>query len=142
MLFVIGALFGLLGGGLAGLVLESTEKNKVKWGQLVAEMASGGLISYFLLIEQIGFRMTPPRSEAWAVILGAGLAMLWYMARDNRNSSIRVAIFAAFGGGFGFSFGNFLHLLGNIMEIPYTNSPLFINEILAKAKVFLPNGIQ
>ena len=119
MLFVIGALFGLLGGGLAGLVLESTEKNKVKWGQLVAEMASGGLISYFLLIEQIGFRMTPPRSEAWAVILGAGLAMLWYMARDNRNSSIRVAIFAAFGGGFGFSFGNFLHLLGNIMEIPF-----------------------
>jgi hypothetical protein len=41
------------------------------------------------------------------------------MARDNRNSSIRVAIFAAFGGGFGFSFGNFLHLLGNIMEIQF-----------------------
>ncbi|MEK9608911.1 MAG: hypothetical protein VW058_04470 [Flavobacteriaceae bacterium] len=119
MLFVIGALFGLLGGGLVGLVLDSTEKNKVKWGQLMAEMASGGLISYFLLIEQIGFKMTPPRSEAWAVILGAGLAMLWHMARDNRNSSIRVAIFAAFGGGFGFSFGNFLHLVGNVMEIPF-----------------------
>ena len=56
MLFVIGALFGLLGGGLVGLVLDSTEKNKVKWGQLMAEMASGGLISYFLLIEQIGFK--------------------------------------------------------------------------------------
>ncbi len=77
------------------MVLESTEKNKVKWGQLMAEMASGGLISYFFLIEQIGIRMTPPRSEAWAVILGAGLAMLWHMARDNRNSAIRVAFFAA-----------------------------------------------
>ncbi len=28
----------------------------------------------------------------------------------------------------------------NIMEFPYTNSPIYINEILAKAKVFLPKG--
>lgn len=119
MLFVIGALFGLLGGGLVGLVLDSTEKNKVKWGSLMAEMTAGGIISYFFLIEQIGFKMTPPRSEAWAIILGAGLAMLLYMARNNRNSAIRTAVFSALGGGFGFAFGNFLQVLGNIMEIPF-----------------------
>lgn len=119
MLFVIGALFGLLGGGLVGLVLDSTEKNRVKWGSLVTEMVAGGLISYFFLIEQIGFKMTPPRSEAWAVVLGAGLAMLWYMARENRNAPIRTAIFSALGGGFGFAFGNFLQVLGNVMEIPF-----------------------
>ena len=28
----------------------------------------------------------------------------------------------------------------NIMEFQYTNSPIYINEILAKAKVFLPKG--
>jgi len=28
----------------------------------------------------------------------------------------------------------------NIMEFPYTNSPIHINEILARAKVFLPKG--
>ncbi|WP_273276118.1 hypothetical protein [Maribacter polysiphoniae] len=119
MLFVIGALFGLLGGGLVGLVLGHTKQNKVRWGSLVSEMTAGGLISYYFLVEQIGFKMTPPRSEAWAIILGAGLAMLWYMARNQRNSAIRVAVFSALGGGFGFAFGNFLHVVGNVMEIDF-----------------------
>lgn len=119
MLFVIGALFGLLGGGLVGLVLDSTKRNRVNWGALVSEMVAGGLLTYFFLIEQIGFKMTPPRSEAWALILGAGLAMLLHMARTKRNSAIRVAIFAALGGGFGFGFGNFLQVVGNVMEIPF-----------------------
>ena len=119
MLFVIGALFGLLGGGLIGLVLDSTEKNKVKWGSLMTEMVAGGILSYYFFVEQIGFKMTPPRSEAWAIILGAGLAMLWYMAREKRNSAIRVAIFSALGGGFGFAFGNFLHIVGNVMGIQF-----------------------
>ncbi len=119
MLFVIGALFGLLGGGLVGLVLDSTQKNRVKWGSLMAQMVTGGLLGYYFLVEQIGFKMTPPRSEAWAIILGAGLAMLWYMAREKRNSAIRVAIFTALGGGFGFAFGNFLQVIGNVMEIQF-----------------------
>lgn len=119
MLFVIGALFGLLGGGLVGLVLDSTKKNKVDWGALVSEMVAGGLLTYFFLIEQIGFKMTPPRSEAWALILGAGLAMLLHMARKKRNSAIRVAIFSALGGGFGFGFGNFLQIVGNVFEVPF-----------------------
>lgn len=119
MLFVIGALFGLLGGGLVGLVLDSTKNNKVKWGRLMAEMVAGGLIVYYFLIVQIGFRMTPPRSDEWALILGAGLAMLWYMAREKRSSAIRVSIFSALGAGFGFAFGNFLQLVGNVMEIQF-----------------------
>lgn len=119
MLFVIGALYGLLGGGLVGLTLDSTKNNKVKWGQLIAEMTTGGLIGYFFLVEQIGIKMTPPRSEAWAVCFGAGLAMLWHMAREKRNSAIRVAIFSALGGGFGFGFGNFLQVLGNVLEINF-----------------------
>ncbi|AYN68605.1 hypothetical protein D1013_15080 [Euzebyella marina] len=119
MLFVIGGLFGLLGGGLVGLVLDSTKEKRVKWGSLMAEMTAGGILTYYFLVEQIGFKMTPPRSEAWAVILGAGLAMIWHMAREGRNSPLRVAFFATLGGGLGFSFGNFLHVVGNVMEIPF-----------------------
>lgn len=119
MLFVIGGLFGLLGGGLVGLTLDSTKENRVRWGSLLSEMTVGGIISYYFLIEQIGFKMTPPRSEAWAVCFGAGLAMLWYMAREKRNSAIRVAFYAMLGGGIGFSFGNFLHVLGNTWQIPF-----------------------
>lgn len=119
MLFVIGALFGLLGGGLVGLVLDSVKEKKVKWGRLMAEMTAGGILSYYFFVEQLGFLMTPPRSEAWAVILGAGLAMLWFMAREQRYSAIRVAIFAALGGGFGFGFGNFLQIVGHVLEIKF-----------------------
>lgn len=119
MLFVIGGLFGLLGGGLVGLTLDSTKENRVRWGALLSEMTVGGIISYYFLIEQIGFKMTPPRSEAWAVCFGAGLAMLWFMARENRHSAIRVAFYAMLGGGIGFSFGNFLHVLGNTWQIPF-----------------------
>lgn len=119
MLFVIGGLFGLLGGGLVGLTLDSTKENRVRWGALLSQMTAGGIIAYYFLVEQIGFKMTPPRSEAWAVCFGAGLAMLWYMARENRHSAIRVAFYAMLGGGIGFSFGNFLHVLGNTWQIPF-----------------------
>lgn len=119
MLFVIGGLFGLLGGGLTGLSLESSEKKKVKWASLMAEMVAGGLISYGLLVKQFGILMTPPRSEAWAICLGAGLAMLWHMARKQFNASLRVALITTLGAGFGFAFGNFLQIAGNVLHIPF-----------------------
>ncbi len=119
MLFVIGGLFGLLGGGLTGLCLESSEKKKVKWARLMAEMVAGSLISYGLLVNQLGVLMTPPRSEAWALCLGGGLAMLWYMARNNFSSSLRVALFTTLGAGFGFAFGNFLQTVGTVLQINF-----------------------
>ncbi|HDR52414.1 MAG TPA: hypothetical protein ENN90_12475 [Mariniphaga anaerophila] len=119
MLFVIGGLFGLLGGGLTGLCLESSEKKKVKWARLITEMVAGGAISYGLLVHQLGVFMTPPRSEAWAICLGGGLAMLWYMVRNNFNSSLRVALFTTLGAGFGFAFGNFLQTVGTVLQINF-----------------------
>ncbi|HOB83340.1 MAG TPA: hypothetical protein PKX27_01090 [Bacteroidales bacterium] len=119
MLFLIGGLFGLLGGGLTGLTLESSETKKVRWGNLIAEMTAGGLIFYYFLVGQLEFLMTPPRSEAWAICLGAGTAMLWYMTRNKFRSALRVALITALGGGFGFAFGNFLQIIGNILEINF-----------------------
>jgi hypothetical protein len=119
MLFIIGGLFGLLGGGFVGLTLESSTQKRVKWGSLIAEMTAGGLIAYSLLINQLELLMTPPRSEAWAVCLGAGLAMIWHMVRSKFKSSLRVALFSALGAGFGFAFGNFLQIVGNVLEISF-----------------------
>jgi hypothetical protein len=119
MLFVIGALFGLIGGGFVGLTLGSSSQKRVNWASLIAEMAAGGLIAYSFLIGQLEILMTPPRSEAWAVCLGAGLAMIWHMARNNYRSPLRVAIFSALGAGFGFAFGNFLQILGNVLQISF-----------------------
>lgn len=119
MLFVIGALFGLLGGGLTGLSLESNGTKKVKWGRLMAEMVAGAAIVYGLLVMQLGVLMTPPRSEAWAFCLGAGLAMIWYMARNELNASLRVALYTSLWTGFGFAFGNFLQTLGTVLQINF-----------------------
>ena len=119
MLFIIGGLYGLLGGGFLGLALDSTSEKRVKWGSLIAEMTAGGLITYFFLVEQIGFRMTPPRGDAWAICLGAGLALIWYMARNNHLSPLRLTYYATLGGGFGFAFGTFFHLLMNWVGINF-----------------------
>lgn len=118
-LFVIGALFGLIGGGLVGLSLNSTSARRVNWPALVAEMSAGGLIAYYFLIEQIELLMTPPRSEAWAICFGAGAAMVWHMVRNGYTPALRVAFYAMLGGGFGFSFGNFLQIAGNVLKIPF-----------------------
>jgi hypothetical protein len=119
MLFVIGGLYGLIGGGLTGLTLESTSVKKVKWAQLMAEMVAGGLIVYGFLVMQLEILMTPPRSEAWAFCFGAGLALIWHMARNGYNSSLKVAFSTMIGAGFGFAFGNFLQIVGNLLEINF-----------------------
>ncbi len=119
MLFVIGGLFGLMGGGLTGLSLESTKQKKVNWAALIAEMVAGGLIFYAFFVLQLEILMTPPRAENWAFILGAGVAMIWYMARNEYYSSLRVALYTMLGAGFGFAFGNFLQILGNVLNIQF-----------------------
>jgi len=119
MLFVIGGLYGILGGGLVGLTLESSKERKINWGALLAEMIAGGVLGYYLFVVQLEWLMTPPREETWSVCLGAGLALLWHMARNNYTSPLRVSVYSALGAGFGFAFGNFLQTLGASLEIPF-----------------------
>ena len=119
MLFVIGSLYGILGGGLVGLTLLSSDKQRINWGSLFSEMVTGGILGYYLLIYQFDWLMTPPREEAWSICLGAGLALIWHMARHNYISPIRVSLYSALGAGFGFAFGNFLQTEGEWLQIPF-----------------------
>jgi hypothetical protein len=119
MLLVIGGLYGFVGGGMFGLVLADQPKKKVKWHQVIAEMTVGSIIFYYFIIEQLGIYMTPPRSEAWGVSAGMAIALLYYLVRTNQHAALRVAVFAALGGGFGFAFGNFLQVLGNVAQVKF-----------------------
>lgn len=119
MLFIIGGLYGFIGGGLFGLTLSDSKTNKVKWPLLVAGMVAGGLITYFFLVMQWEWLMTPPRSEVWAVCLGMALFMIWFLINNKNKAAIRVAIFSGLGGGFGFAFGNFLQVMGNLADIQF-----------------------
>lgn len=119
MLFIIGGLYGFIGGGLFGLTLSDSKKNKVNWPLLLIGMTAGGLITYFFMVIQWEWLMTPPRDESWAVCLGMGFFMTWYIIQHKNSSALRVAVFSGLGGGFGFAFGNFLFVLGNAAEIPF-----------------------
>jgi hypothetical protein len=77
------------------------------------------MVAYGFLIMQLEILMTPPRSEAWAFCFGAGLALVWYMARNGFQSSLKVSLFTMTGAGFGFAFGNFLQIVGNLLEINF-----------------------
>ncbi|HYH56438.1 MAG TPA: hypothetical protein VD772_07490, partial [Anseongella sp.] len=119
MLFIIGGLYGFIGGGLTGLSLEGREKQKVDWAALITQMIAGGFLFWAVLIYQLGYHMTPPRSEAWAGCLGASFALGWFLYRNGHHSSLRVALHTALGAGFGFAFGNFIQTLGTVSGISF-----------------------
>jgi hypothetical protein len=119
MLFIIGGLYGFLGGGLFGLALLDSNEQKVKWPSLLAEMIAGAILFYVFLIVELEWFMTPPRSEMWAACVGAVVALAWYIVRHRMAAVLRVAVWSAFGAGFGFAFGNFLQVLGSTFEIPF-----------------------
>lgn len=119
MLFVLGCLYGFLGGGLFGLALVDTKPAPVKWHSLLAEMVAIALLTYGLLVNQLGWLMTPPRSELWAACLGASLALAWFIHRRQLNNVMKVAVWSALGAGFGFAFGNFLQVMGNVSGVQF-----------------------
>lgn len=119
MLFVIGALYGFLGGGFLGLSLSNSKTFTVKWHALLAEMVAFALLTYGFIINQLEWFMTPPRSELWAACLGASIAVAWYMLRHKQKAALKVAVYSALGAGFGFAFGNFLQVLGHGSPLPF-----------------------
>lgn len=119
MLFIIGALYGFLGGGFFGLALIDSKEFKIKWHSLIAEMVAFGLLTYGFLINQLEWFMTPPRSELWAACLGASGAVAWFIIRNKQWGVLKVAVWSALGAGFGFAFGNFLQVLGRDSLLPF-----------------------
>jgi hypothetical protein len=119
MLMIIGALYGFLGGGITGLALESTPKNKPDWAALFTQLFVGGFLFWGFFIYQLEWLMTPPRSELWAACMGAALALGWYLYRNKYLNALRTAFFSALGAGFGFGFGNFLQRMGQTTGIDF-----------------------
>ena len=119
MLAVIGGLYGFLGGGLLGLGLESSDARKPNWFVLLSGMVSAGCLFWGIVIYQLEWLMTPPRSEAWALCAGAAIALAWYAYQENFHRALRVAAYAALGGGFGFAIGNFFQTAGTISGVSY-----------------------
>lgn len=121
MLFVLGVLYGFLGGGFFGLALADSKASKVKWASLLAEMVALALLTYGLLVNQLGWFMNPPRSELWAACLGASVALAWYLVRHQHSNVMKVAVWSAIGAGLGFALGNFLQVIGGAFALKFIN---------------------
>jgi hypothetical protein len=119
MLFVIGILYGFIGGGLFGFALSDTDDKKIPWSLLITEMVGFALLAYGFLINQLELLMTPPRSELWAACFGACIPIGWRAIRDKNHAVLKVAIWSALGAGFGFAFGNFLQVIGRSFQSPF-----------------------
>lgn len=117
-LFVVGALWGVVGGGIVGLALEPEPPGAIRLALLFAGMAAGAYVGFDLLIRRCGIRMTPPRSDAWACEFGAALVLIPFLAIHDCQVALRGAVFGLFGYGVGFVVGNFLQVLGNVSGIP------------------------
>ena len=111
-LFIVGGLYGFIGGGLFGLGLSADNSKKIDWMRLLLELFVVGYLAYWFIIVEMEWLMTPPRDESWAMCFGASASLAWFLYRNGNISALRVALFSALGGGIGFSIGNFLQTLG------------------------------
>lgn len=107
--WMLGAVFGVV------LYFRRHGRFERDAGLFVA-MASGWLLAFILLptlfnFGGAGLRMTPPRGDDWAGILGVFLAAMWWLRRHNAVPVVYAAMVSGAIGGLGFSSAAALKLL-------------------------------
>jgi len=114
---------------------------------LILHMAIGWWVGFLLLVNLLGWRMTPPRGDNWAGCLGMAGGMWFYFQRNKLENLTFASVIAGSIGGFGFAAANALKLIGistgwqtnwhSLLEQTYG----FLNGIgLAVALLWLARG--
>jgi hypothetical protein len=104
-------------------------RRQVDWGtSLVLYLAAGwwaGFLLVVLMVDGLGieFRMTPPRGDNWAGILGMTAAALLFFSRHRLHAVILATLVTGIVGGFGFVAATFLKLV----EVKYV--PLVLGSL-------------
>ncbi len=103
---------GWMLGLLAGIAIYFYCFGKFRNGSaLLMYMAVGWFAGFILFPVILGWRMTPPRSDDWAGILGVFTATIIYMFRNGLVPVAYASIISGFVGGIGFSGAVLLKLL-------------------------------
>jgi len=102
-LFVVGGLWGFISGSGLGMFLSRRNyglADLIPFGMLVF---FGVIAGYRLLVEGFDLHMSPPRSDAWAGVLGGAVAGGLYLALAMKDyTALRMGLWGLLGFGLGF----------------------------------------
>ncbi len=83
------------------------------WGSsLILHLAVGWWVGFLALVVVLGLRMTPPRSDNWAGVLGMTAAMMIFFLRQGLWPLLHASLVAGVAGGLGFSAMQAMKLMG------------------------------
>ncbi|MCP4644193.1 MAG: hypothetical protein GY851_27370 [bacterium] len=103
---------GWMGGLIVGLAVYFAFFGRFRDGSsLIAHMAVGWIVSFFIFPVILGIRMTPPRADDWAGITGVFVGMMIYMFRNGLKPVAYASLVCGFIGGVGFSGMQWLKLM-------------------------------
>lgn len=117
-LFMQGGAWGTFGCAAIGLMFERERLRPLDWITLIATILVGGYITYFLVVDLIGFDINPPRSNGSIAHVGGALAQIVWLAVKKKPMGLRGALLGFFGFGLGMSGGRFLGNLAHVQPIP------------------------
>ncbi|MFM1921813.1 MAG: hypothetical protein RLZZ303_3447, partial [Candidatus Hydrogenedentota bacterium] len=115
---------GWMIGAIGGVVLYFRRYGRFERDAgLFVAMASGWLLAFILLptlfnFGGAGLRMTPPRGDDWAGILGVFLAAMWWLRRHNAVPVVYAALISGAIGGLAFSGAAALKLMMTALGNP------------------------
>ncbi len=87
-------------------------RNSRAQAAVIAWLASGWLIGFFVLVGVCRLHMTPPRSDNWAGCVGLFLAFLAYLIWRNNRVALYLLAWGFFAGAFGFAIAELPQVLG------------------------------
>jgi len=81
-------------------------------GELMTWLSAGWCLGFIILVMLLGLRMTPPRGDNWAGILGLAIAFaVWLIVQRNR-ATLYLFLVGLLAGGYGFAIGDGLNMMG------------------------------
>lgn len=95
---------------IAVLVLALARRRLDSASSLILHMAVGWWAGFLVLVNLLGWRMTPPRGDNWAGCVGMVAGMWVYCQRHGLSALTFASLVSGFIGGFGFAFADLLKL--------------------------------
>jgi hypothetical protein len=96
---------------VAVLALVAFRRRLDRGSALVLHLAIGWWASFLVLVVLLGIRMTPPRGDNWAGVLGMFAGLMVYCARFDLKGVALVSLVTGFIGGIGFAAASMLKLV-------------------------------